>query len=201
MITNLTKQDLIDFEQDILECFENKEIKAPVHLAGGNEDQLIQIFQDVQKQDWVCTTWRSHYECLLRGVPPELVKQKILDGHSISLCFKDYKVISSAIVGGICPIALGLAVAVKEQKKDEHIWIFIGDMSFLTGINLESYNYALWHDLPITWVIADNNRSVCTPTNETWGYKQYPYANKEKVIYYQYKPTFPHHGSGQHVIF
>ena len=209
MITNLTKSDLIDFEQDILKCFENKEIKAPVHLSGGNEDQLIEIFQDIREQDWVCTTWRSHYECLLKGVPPTLLKQKILDGHSISLCFKDYKIISSAIVGGVCSIALGLACAAKEQGKDEHVYCFIGDMSATTGIFWECLNYSIGHDLPISWIVADNGKSVCSPTLETWGFNRHPVLqyiynaneNNIRVFYYKYNHTFPHAGGFERINF
>ena len=207
MITTIDKQDLIYFEQDILECFEHKEIKSPIHLAGGNENELIEIFQDVRPQDWVCTTWRSHYECLLKGVPPKNLKKKIIDGYSISLCFRDYRVISSAIVGGITPIALGLAKAAKEQNKDEKIYCFIGDMSATTGIFFECWNYSVGHDLPIVWIIADNGKSVCTPTQKMWKFNRHHMdfngvpIEKTKIIYYQYGHTFPHSGGGKHVPF
>jgi pyruvate dehydrogenase E1 component alpha subunit len=213
MITNLTKQDLIDFEQDILQCFENKQIRAPVHLVGNNEEQLLEIFKDIREQDWVCCTWRSHYECLLKGIPPKKLKQKILDGHSISLCFKEYKIISSAIVAGICPIALGLAWVAKEQKKDEKVYCFIGDMAATTGIFHECWQYSVWHDLPITWVVADNGKSVCTLTQEVWNYEDHPstiicnfpiiMVNKKntKIIYYKYTNPFPHHGGKTRINF
>lgn len=210
MITNLTKQDLIDFEEDIAQNFEKGKIKAPVHLDGGNEDQLIEIFQKIKEEDWVCCTWRSHYQCLLKGVPREQLKQKILDGCSISLCFNDYKIISSAIVGGICPIALGLAWAAKELKKDENIYCFLGDMGATTGIFFECLNYCIGHDLPIKWVVADNGKSVCTPTLETWGFDRHPVLNyfwnnntkaSSKVIYYKYEHTWPHQGIGKFIEF
>jgi len=214
MITNLTKQDLIDFEQDILECFENKQIRAPVHLDGNNENQLLTIFKDIRKQDWCCGTWRFHLQCLLKGVPREELKQKILDGHSISLCFKKYKIISSGIVGDICSIALGLALSTKTLQKDEHIFCFIGEMSSTTGIFHESWTYSVQFDLPITWIIADNDRSVCTPTSKVWNYYyhplySYPVRNgiswnlleDKKIIYYQYTPKFVHAGGGNRINF
>lgn len=202
MITDLTKKDLENFEKDILECFENKEIRAPIHLAGGNERQLIEIFKKIRRQDWVCCTWRSHYECLLKGVSQQELKQAILDGYSISLCFKKYKIISSAIVGGICPIALGLAQASKKLKKNEQVYCFIGDMAANTGIFYECWQYSVVFNLPITWIIADNNKAVCTPTNKVWNYLKHPFSqSKEKVIYYHYKPKYVHAGGGKRINF
>ncbi len=197
MITNLTKQDLIDFEDDILECSERGEIRAPVHLASGNHDQLIKIFQDVKEQDWVVGSWRMHAEALLKGMPSQELKQKILDGHSISIHSKKHKITSSAIVGGACPTALGLAYAAKEEKQDEKVFCFVGDMTSCGGNFLECWNYSVGHDLPITWVVSDNGLSVCSPTLETWGFKRHPFVGmpKEyKIIYYKYVNPFPHAG-------
>ena len=74
----LTPQQLIDFESDIAECFNSAQIKAPVHLYDGNENQIIEIFKKVQPNDWIFCSWRSHYQCLLKGVPPEQLKKDIL---------------------------------------------------------------------------------------------------------------------------
>ena len=46
---------------------------------------------------------------LLHGVEPKVLKQKILDGKSITIIDKDSNFYSSAIVNGILPIALGVA--------------------------------------------------------------------------------------------
>ena len=59
----ITKQELIDFETEIGERFNNREIRAPIHLYHGNEDQIMQVFAGISvKQDWVCCTWRNHYQ-------------------------------------------------------------------------------------------------------------------------------------------
>ncbi len=91
----MNKDELIAFEEDIANTFNEGKIKAPVHLYSGNEDEMINIFKDIREQDWVLCTWRSHYQCLLKGVPPALVKEKILEGKSISLNFPDYNIFSS----------------------------------------------------------------------------------------------------------
>ena len=98
--------------------FNAAKIRAPVHLYSGNEAQMIEIFRDVKPEDWVMCSWRSHYQCLLKGVPRDQVKAEILAGRSISLCFPEYRVVSSAIVGGILPIAVGMALGIK--RRGEH---------------------------------------------------------------------------------
>jgi pyruvate dehydrogenase E1 component alpha subunit len=164
----LSKIELQEFEEDISNCFINKQIKAPIHLERNNEDQLIEIFKDIRKQDWVLTTWRSHYKCLLKGVPKEELKQAILNGRSINLCFPEYKILSSAIVGGNIPIGVGIAKAIKLKNRDSKVYVFIGDMTAETGIFWESIKYVIGHDLPIKFIIEDNGKSVCTPTRNTW---------------------------------
>ena len=41
-------------------------------------------------------------------------------------------------------------------------------MASETGTFFENYKYAVNHDLPITFVVEDNNKSVCTDTRKVW---------------------------------
>ena len=68
------KDFLIEFETKIGNLFNEGKIAAPIHLYSGNEDQTIDIFKEIDiENDWVCCTWRNHYQGLLKGIPPELV--------------------------------------------------------------------------------------------------------------------------------
>ena len=62
-------KDLIDFEKDIADIFNRAQIRAPIHLHGNNENQLLKIFENINSEDWIFSSWRSHYHCLLKGVP------------------------------------------------------------------------------------------------------------------------------------
>lgn len=210
MITSHTPESLIAFEADIAREFNSGAIRAPIHLSGNNERQLIEIFKDVGPTDWVCTNWRSHYHALLRGVPPAEVKEAIMLGRSITLCFPKYRVISSAIVGGVLPIALGIAWTIKrEQMKQQQaersvagppprVWAFCGDMTSFSGMFLECRRYAAGFHLPIKFVIEDNSLSVCTQTVATWGSER---GADTKVGYYHYKLPWPHAGAGKRIEF
>lgn len=195
----MTRDDLIDFENELVECFERGEIKAPLHLAGGNEDQLIEIFKNVHHDDYVLGSWRSHYHCLLKGVPVELVRRAILSGRSIALCFPAWRVLCSAIVGGIAPLAVGIAAAIKRDKRDEKVFAFIGDMTAETGIAHEAMKYARNFDLPIEWVIEDNGLSVCTDTAAAWGKREVDGICP--TTRYHHTLTRPHVGIGRHIAF
>ena len=49
----MNEKDLIDFEKGIADSFNNAKIKAPIHLHGNNEKQLIEIFKSIKQSDWV----------------------------------------------------------------------------------------------------------------------------------------------------
>jgi pyruvate dehydrogenase E1 component alpha subunit len=125
---NWNEEELIHFENKIVESWETGKIRGPVHLSGGNEKHLIEIFKRISENDWVFSTWRSHYHALLKGVSPNWLESEILDGRSISIINRDKKFYSSAIVGGIIPIATGVAISNKRDNKNEIVWCFIGDM-------------------------------------------------------------------------
>lgn len=200
---NYTPQELVVFETDIAECFNNAQIKAPIHLYDGNEQYLIDIFKSIKDEDWIFCTWRSHYQCLLKGVPQEQLKQDILEGKSITLCYPKYNIYSSAIVTGNIPIATGTALDIKRKGETNHVWCFVGDMTSETGTFYENHKYAVNHDLPITYIVENNQKSVCTPTLDIWNIKNLTYSgrNTPKVIYYEYESKYPHAGAGKRIQF
>ena len=109
------EKQLIAFEEKIANLFNASKIRSPVHLYSGNEKQIIKVFRNIKK-DWVFCSWRSHYQCLLKGVSEKELLNEILDGKSISLCFPDFRIYSSAIVGGHIPIAVGTAIGIKKKN-------------------------------------------------------------------------------------
>ena len=158
---------------------------------------MVEIFKNVGKYDWVFSTHRSHLHALLRGVPPDVVRNEILNSHSMHLCFKDYNFISTSIVGGGLPIALGVAMGIKKNGGTNHVWCFVGDMAAEMGVFHECTKYAARHSLPITFVVEDNGLSTDTPTQEAWGLDK----GKPDIIRYEYERTYPHTGAGTWVSF
>jgi pyruvate dehydrogenase E1 component alpha subunit len=192
----MTKDELIAFEEEIAELFNAGLIPHPVHLSNDNETALIDIFKDIRRYDWVCGSWRMHYQCLLHGVPSKTLKAAIMHGDSMSLCFPEHRIVSSAIVGGILPIATGIALGIARRGEEDRVHCFAGDMTAQGGMFHECSRYAANHQLPIRWIIEDNGKSVCTPTIEAWGA-----SGEAEIVRYDYCSKWPHSGAGIRVQF
>jgi len=131
----------------------------------------------------------------------------------MAMNFPEYHFYTSAIVSGISPIGVGMAWAIKKQKQKKKVHIFIGDMTFQSGATLEAIRYSINFDLPCNWIIADNNLSVDTQTDITWGgniQRLFKFFEKEIVDnqcknvhlnYYSYKNNWPHSGTGTFISF
>jgi len=191
----MKKEDLKKFTDDIAEIYEAGKIKAPVHLCGSedfsNEKNMIRILEDHKERDWVFSTWRSSYAWLCSGRDPEELKKQICEGHSMHVYGKNF--FTSAIVGGIPPIALGVAWAMKLKGNinDNMVYCFVGDGGYHCGLTQECIRYASGHDLPICFILEDNDLTVRADTKEIWGR-----GRGKKVLAYKYKRKYTHAGHG-----
>ena len=253
----MTPDKLRAFEEDVAREVDARRVPGPVHLSGGCEEQLIAYFAErFRPGDWVFSTWRSHYHCLLAGIPSDEVRAEVLSGKSITLCFPDHRFFSSAIVGGHLSHAVGVALAIKrsspqhdlyedgdadipdcvkdrngdvvlglckrcnraevelDQPCGPHVHCFLGDMAARAGAFHEAREYAVGHDLPVTFICENNFKSVTTDTEAVWNsftrssvlgnahFEQSPeglyYAPSIKTVYYEYDLTshWPHSGAG-----
>jgi len=225
---NLVKQtpdDLRKFEGMVSDTFEAGKIRAPIHLAGGNEHQLISIFEYVSPDDWVFSTWRSHYHALLHGLDSNWLMREIIEGRSITIHNPKHKFFTSAIVGGTLPIAVGTAMGIKRANKNHMVWVFIGDMTAESGVFYEALKFSLKNSLPIVFVVEDNGMSTNTPTQDAWGDPKSDtsktlqlltnvdnstgpeeiakdvYLFGKNVLYYKYERQYPHTGIGKWIYF
>ena len=196
----MTAADLIAFETEIADAFNAAQIRAPIHLDGGNEEWMLKVFEHVKPEDWLCGSWRMHYACLLKGVPPEELKAAIMAGQSISLCFPAHRIISSAIVAGTLPIAVGLGMAIKRRGGTETVWALCGDMTAETGTFHECHKYVANWGLPVRFIVADNRKSVCTDTRLVWNSNGTANLRLNDLVY-EYELPWPHSGAGRRVEF
>jgi TPP-dependent pyruvate/acetoin dehydrogenase alpha subunit len=209
----MTKEELQAFEEDIADIYKTGSIRGPIHLRDNTEDFLIELYKDINKEDYVFTTWANHIEAILKLGETEPVKERILSGDSMAMNFRSHNFFTSAIVSGVSPIAVGVAYALKLQNKSNKVYCIIGDMAFLTGGTNECIRYSINFDLPLHWVILDNDKSVCTPTRESWGGEDLDElieffqnrisrrCNNTKLTHYKYTSKFEHSGVGAFVAF
>ncbi len=160
----MNERELIEFEAEVASAFDAGRIHGPVHLNSDSQAApLIEIFKDIKPTDWVLGTWRAHFHALLKGVPRDRVMAEILAGRSMMLHFPEYRFMSSAIVGGMLPIACGLAAG------GQTAWCFVGDMCASTGAFMDAFKYATCNGLPLRFIVENNGLSTNTPTDAAWG--------------------------------
>jgi TPP-dependent pyruvate/acetoin dehydrogenase alpha subunit len=210
----MTKEELIAFEDKVASLWEAGKIKYPVHLSGGNEDMLIEMFKHIRKEDYVFSTHRNHYHYLLHGGDADKLLAELV-GEPGSLCRGkagsmgiidvSRNFFANGILGGNCAIAVGVAWAIKESKGSQRVMCFVGDGCTDEGHFWEAVRYAQAWRLPVKFVIEDNNRSVTTDCETRWNDKTIEsFASgflDDNLFYYKFEPTKPHVGTGVHVNF
>lgn len=193
-----TREDLIEYENEIRDRYDAGLLPFLTHLCGGNEGQLIEIFKEIKDGDWVFASHRCHYHALLAGVPQVKVWGDIINGKSMFIYDASKNFCVSAILGGACGIAVGAALALKEEGSANRVWCFLGDGAEENGRLHEAALYAEGHQLPVTFIIEDNDKQVETTKAER---RENEVSGLEIIFQcvrrYHYKPTYPHAGTGK----
>ena len=202
------------FEKNVKELFEQGKINCPVHLCGGNERQLISIFKEIDEKDYVFSTHRNHYHYLLKGGNEQALLDELLGkptgickgvGRSMHIFDKSINFYSSAIVAGVCAIAAGVAMAIKQTHGQDqntsrpHVWCFVGDGAEDSGHFVEAVRLANYRELPVTFVIEDNDFSIDSPKKLRW--HLYEPVDDRRILRYHYKRIYPHVGVGKWINF
>lgn len=217
-----TPESLAAFRDKVAQAFLDKKIRSPVHLPSDTQAKpLLDIFQRFRPGiDWCFSGWRSMWHCLLAGIPEDALFDMILNGRSMFIQSAKHRVFCSSIVGGILPIAAGVAMAIKRNGGREYgpvtkidgglmatyaepqVFCFVGDMTSRCGLFHEFREYCGRHNLPVRIVIEDNGHSTDTPTAAAWG-DVYPRDAETWVPTerYSYERQWPHVGVGTHVEF
>jgi pyruvate dehydrogenase E1 component alpha subunit len=199
-MNHATKESLIAFENRIRDHFADGDLPFLVHLAGGNEEQLVEIFGQINEGDWILGSHRSHYHYLLAGGKEADLEQEILDGRSMFLFSKQLNFLTSSVLAGTCGIAAGIALALKSEGSKSKVWCFLGDGAADEGHFFEAAMYVEGWDLPCTFIIEDNDRSVDTNRRDRRGPvvedKGLPWNGFNHVKRYCYKAAYPHGGAG-----
>lgn len=182
----MSPEELTAFTDEVARRFDKGLISGPIHLNSETQIiHLLDVFKNVKSTDWVLSNWRSMYHALLHGVPKDRVMTEVLAGRSMQLHFPEYRFMTSSILGGMLPIACGLAAA------GERVWCFVGDMCASIGAFQDAAKFIQGHKLPVHLIIEDNGLSTNTPTASTWGS-----GVSFDPLRYRYRRTTPHYGTG-----
>jgi len=188
----MTASDLIHAEERCITAWNAGMINAKTHFSlstdGQHEAWLCDYYRsNVCPKDWVLSTHRGHYHALLSGslTADELLEQCLL---GMSMHLYGPRFITSAIVAGVCGIAVGLAMA------GHRCHVFVGDGAEEEGCFAEAV-HATWNrDLPVNFVIEDNDSSAGVSQQERQTTKRFPWPACVQRV--RYRMRTPHSGSG-----
>ncbi len=154
------------FEDKSAEQYTKTKIRGFLHLYNGEEAVAVGVMQALTREDNVLCSYREHGQALARGVDPAAVmaemygKQEGCSGgrggsmHLFDAKTKFYG--GNAIVAGHLPMALGMALASKKQKKNNITCCFFGEGAAAEGEFHETMNLAALWQVPLLLVCENN---------------------------------------------
>lgn len=163
-------------EEAIEKRYHQNEMKTPIHLMIGQEATSVGACRALNNSDLLFSTHRTHGNYLAKGGNLNSMLAELYcratgcagsRGGSMHLLDKKVGMAgSSAICGGIIPIATGAALAMQMKKLPNVVMAFLGDGASEEGAVWESINFAALKKLPIIYFCENNFFSVCSPISD-----------------------------------
>jgi pyruvate dehydrogenase E1 component alpha subunit len=160
------------FEERCAELYSAQKIRGFLHLYIGQEANAVGIMQALMPDDAVVATYREHGHALARGLPVGEVMAEMFGKaagssrgrggsmHVFDIARRFYG--GNAIVGGALPVAVGLALADKMQKRKRVTCCIFGEGAAAEGEFHESLNLAALWKLPVLFVCENNGYAMGT---------------------------------------
>lgn len=160
------------FEQKCAELYQLGKIGGFLHLYIGQEAVAIGSIGARREQDHVITAYRDHAHALAVGTDPKFLMAELLGkatgvskGKGGSMHFADVNRHfwgGYGIVGGHVPLGTGIALAEQYNGTDAVVLCYMGDGSTNIGYFHESLNLAGVWDLPIIYIVENNQYGMGT---------------------------------------
>ncbi len=147
-------------------------IPGELHLAAGQEAAAVGVCHHLEADDTVTAPHRPHHVAIAKGVDLKRMTAEIFGrktglgkgkGGHMHLFDPDVNFACSGIIAEGCPPAAGAALAAKKRNEDSVAVAFLGEGAIDQGAFLESLNFASVHDLPVVFVVEDNDWAISMP--------------------------------------
>jgi 2-oxoisovalerate dehydrogenase E1 component len=161
-------------EETLLRLYSQGKLNGTVHTCVGQEFSAVSIATCIDPDDFIVSNHRGHGHYIARtgdvvGLLAEVMGKKSGVaggvGGSQHLCNANY--ISNGIQGGMTPIATGVALGFKLQKKGNIVIAFIGDGTMGEGILYEALNFSSIWSCPVLFVLENNQYAQSTSIKQT----------------------------------
>lgn len=163
-------------EETIADRYPEQDMRCPVHLSIGQEAVAVGVSAVLRRDDQVLSTHRCHAHYLAKGGDLKAMMAEIFGkaagccggrGGSMNLVDADAGVLmSSPTIGSSLPLAVGAALAMRQQGRDAVAVAYFGDGAAEEGVLHESLNFASLRKLPVVFVLENNTYSIFTPLSE-----------------------------------
>jgi pyruvate dehydrogenase E1 component alpha subunit len=180
--SNTSKEELLEYYREMLliRRFEEKAgqlygmglIGGFCHLYIGQEAVVVGLEASAKDGDKRITSYRDHGHMLACGMDPKGVMAELTGreggysrgkGGSMHMFSKESHFYGgNGIVGAQVPIGAGLALADKYLGNDNVTFAYFGDGAANQGQVYETYNMAELWDLPVVFVIENNQYAMGT---------------------------------------
>ena len=154
------------FEEMCAQQYSAGRIRGFLHLYIGEEAIAAGVMPSLTPDDAVVATYREHGHALARGMSAESVMAEMFGkqegcsrgrGGSMHLFDVSKRFYGgNAIVGGGLPLAVGLALADKMQRRPRTTACFFGEGAVAEGEFHESLNLASLWKLPVVFLCENN---------------------------------------------
>ncbi|MFC6888816.1 thiamine pyrophosphate-dependent dehydrogenase E1 component subunit alpha [Halorubrum trueperi] len=147
-------------------------IPGELHLAAGQEAAAAGVCQHLRDDDTVTAPHRPHHVAIAKGVDLKRMTAEIFGretglgkgkGGHMHLFDPDVNFACSGIIAEGSPPAVGAGLAAKKRNDDSVAVSYLGEGAIDQGGFLESLNFASVHDLPVVFVIEDNDWAISMP--------------------------------------
>jgi len=162
-------------ETKLLELFKSGLINGTVHTCVGQELTGVFVSKYLKDEDHVFSNHRGHGHFISKtGKVKELIQELMGKkggachgiGGSQHLYDKNY--LSNGIQGGMTPVAAGVALHLKNSGSDAISVVYIGDGTLGEGILYETMNICGKWNLPILFVLENNQYAQSTSRQQTF---------------------------------
>jgi pyruvate dehydrogenase E1 component alpha subunit len=165
------------FEETAEDSYVRGLTHGTMHLSIGQEASAVGITMALRKTDYITSTHRGHGHCIGKGAKAKYMfaeffgkEEGYCRGRGGSMHIADPEsgnLGANGIVGGGIPIAVGAALAIKKQKRDDVAVCFFGDGASNEGAFHESLNMAAIWKLPVIFVCENNGYGMSVSTDRS----------------------------------
>jgi TPP-dependent pyruvate/acetoin dehydrogenase alpha subunit len=165
------------FEQRAIEQYRLGNIRGYLHPYLGEEGIAVGAIAAIEPEDYIVSTHRGHGHAIAKGHEPKRMMAELFGketgycrgrGGSMHVASRSIRNLgANGIVAGGLGIADGAAMAIKQRGGTDIVVAFCSDGSSAIGMWHESLNLAAIWDLPVIFVLENNQYAVSTPIRDS----------------------------------